>query len=185
MIWPAFSRYRDAGFPRSRGRIHGLALWLPPGCAAALRHRVRQAASAVRRLRGSGVNVAVTPHAGELRPVAATPTRWTRTALSWVTVFPAVHERRVPLDLAEVSRWCEHAGLPAPTAFRSARSPLIAGGVDLAPVEVNRPGRTGLPYSHIQLWFAGPVKGPVVIGSARQRGFGLCIDAAEGQAPHG
>ena len=172
----------DAGFPRSRGRIHGLALWLPPGCEAVLQHRLRQAAGAVSRLRGSGVNVSVVPYAGEMRPVAATPMRWKRTARSWVTVFPAVHERRVPLDLAEVSRWCEHAGLPAPVAFRSARTPLIAGGVDLAPVEVNRPGRPGLPYSHIQLWFSEPVEGPVVIGSARQRGFGLCVNASQGKA---
>ncbi len=172
----------DAGFPRSRGRIHGLALWLPPGCEAVLQHRVRQAAGAVSRLRGGGVDVSVAPYTGERRPVAATPARWIRTARSWVSVFPAVHERRVPLDLAEVSRWCEHAGLPAPVAFRSARSPLIAGGVDLAPVEVNRPGRPGLPYSHIQLWFANPVEGPVVVGSARQRGLGLCVNCSWGKA---
>lgn len=172
----------DAGFPRSRGRIHGLALWLPPGCETPLQHRVRQAAGGVIRLRGNGVNVPVAPYAGEKRPVAATPARWTRTARSWVTAFPAVHERRVALDLAEVSRWCEHAGLPAPVGFRSARSPFITGGVDLAPVEVNRPGRPGLPYSHIQLWFAEPVEGPVVIGSARQRGFGLCVNHSQSGA---
>lgn len=170
----------DAGFKRSRGRIHGLALWLPPGCGNVVRHRSGQAASSVHRLRGGGVDVSVVPHAGEKRPVASRPRRWSDTARSWITVFPAVHERRVPINLAEVSKWCEHAGLPAPVAFRSTRSPLVPGGVDLAPTEVNRPKRPRLPYSHVQLWFAEPVTGPVVIGSARQRGLGLCL-----AAPHG
>lgn len=166
----------DAGYAYSRGRIHGLAVWLPPGCGAIRQARIRRATNAVSQLWGRGLNVTVSPHAGEERPVAATPRRWTRRARCWATVFPAVHERRVPLDLAEISRWCEHAGLPAPSAFRSTRSPLVAGGVDLAPVEVNRPGRAGLPYSHVQLWFTEPVEGPVVIGSARQRGLGLCVN---------
>lgn len=166
----------DAGFEKSRGRIHGLALWLPPGCEPAVRNRAREAAFLVRRLRGGGVDTAVTRHANQLRPVAANPSRWTRRARCWVTAFPSVYERRGRLDLAELSKWCEHAGLPAPIAFRSTRSPLVSGGVDLAPVEVNRPGRPGLPYSHVQIWFAEPVEGPVVIGSARQRGLGLCVD---------
>ena len=165
----------DVGFPRSRGRIHGLALWLPPACGASLVRRAQLAARAISRLHGGGVDVSVAPYTGENRPVAATPRRWTRPALSWVTAFPAVHERRVPLDLEEVSRWCRHAGLPTPVAFRSSRSPLVTGGADLAPVEVNRPGKPGLRYSHIRLWFAEPVEGPVVIGSARQRGLGLCV----------
>ena len=72
-------------------------------------------------------------------------------------------------------RWCRHAGLPEPGAFRSARTPLVAGAIDLAPVEVNRSNRPAMPYSHIELWFAQVVPGPVVIGSGRQRGFGLCV----------
>lgn len=169
----------DVGFKKSRGRIHGLALWLPPGCKQVVSNRARETARVIRRLRGGGVDVAVMPHADQARPVAARPSRWTPTARCWVTAFPAVHERRTPLDLAELSRWCEHAGLPAPIAFRSTRSPLVSGGVDLAPVEVNRPGRPGLPYSHVRIWFAEPVEGPVVIGSARQRGLGLCVDVPE------
>lgn len=175
----------DVGFPRSRGRIHGLALWLPPGCEAVLQDQIRRATDAVSHLWGAGLDVTVSPNAGEERPVAATPRRWTRSARQWATAFPAVHERRVPLDLAEITRWCEHAGFPAPSAFRSARSPMVTGGVDLAPVEVNRPGRVGLPYSHVQLWFAEPVAGPVVIGSARQRGLGLCVNVPHDEASDG
>ena len=172
-----FLALADVGYPRSRGRIHGLALWMPPGCDAKVRHQARDAAFAVRRLTGRGVAVSVMPWQGEDRPFAASPARWNRRSRCWVTAFPAIHERRSVLDLEEVSRWCAHAGLPAPTRFRSARSPLARGAVDLAPVEVNRPGRAGLPYSHVQLWFEEAVAGPVVIGSGRQRGFGLCVPA--------
>lgn len=165
----------DVGARWSRGRIHGLALWVPPDCDSVVRNRARQAARIVRRLVGHGLDTPVTPYGGERHPIAATPSRWIGRSRSWVTVFPAVHERRVALNLAELARWCKHAGLPAPVAFRSTRAPLIRGGVDLAPVEVNRPGRPGRPYSHVQIWFAEEVAGPVVVGSARQRSLGLCL----------
>ena len=165
----------DVGYPRSRGRIHGLALWMPPGCGDIVSRMVRDVAFAVRELVGRGVEVAVTPREDELRPLASRPGRWLRPSRRWVTAVPAIHERRRALDLAEVARWCRHAGLPEPIAFRSARTPLVSGALDLAPVEVNRPGRPALPYCHVELKFAQEVPGPVVIGSGRQRGFGLCI----------
>ena len=165
----------DVGYPRSRGRIHGLALWLPPGSDSVERRIARDAAFSVQRLSGRGVDVAVAPRDDEERPVAAHPDRWLRPSYGWATAVPAIHERRRRLDLAEVARWCAHAGLPRPVAFRSARTPLVPGALDLAPVEVNRPGRPALPYSHIELWFERAIPGPVVIGSGRQRGFGLCV----------
>ena len=165
----------DVGYRWSRGRIHGLALWLPPGCDFTARRMAFDAAVAIRRLTGRGVDVSVALREEEARPHAAHPNRWLRWSRGWATAFPAIHERRRALDLPEVARWCRHAGLPEPVAFRSARTPLVTGAVDLAPVEVNRPGRPALPYSHVELRFARPVPGPVVIGSGRQRGFGLCI----------
>ncbi len=165
----------DVGFQRSRGRIHGLALWLPPGSDSMVRQMARDAAFSVRWLRGRGVDVAVVPRDDEERPMAAHPERWLRASRHWATAVPAIHERRRRLDLAEVARWCEHAGLPAPVTFREARTPLVAGAIDLAPVEVNRPGRPALPYSHVELRFEQAIPGPVVIGSGRQRGFGLCV----------
>ncbi len=165
----------DVGFPRSRGRIHGLALWLPPDADELTQAKVRDAAFAVQVLKGPGVEVAVFPREDEPRPWAAHPRRWLQPSCSWVTAFPVVHERRGKVRLPEVARWCSHAGLPAPVSFRQSRSPLVRGGVDLVPVEVNRPGRPALPYSHVEIRFAKPVPGPVVIGAGRQRGLGLCV----------
>ncbi len=166
----------DVGYEHSRGRIHGLALWMPPESDAATRRKACDAAFAIRRLIGKGLDVVVAPRDDEeRRPVAANPRRWIRRSRRWATAFPAIHERYGSLDLSELARWCQHAGLPEPVAFRSARTPLVSGALDLAPVEVNRPGRPGLPYSHVELRFADAVHGPVVIGSGRQRGFGLCV----------
>lgn len=169
----------DVGSRWSRGRIHGLAIWTPPGWSEELRRRTRDAAYAVRRLRGNRLDVAVMVHGREKHPWASNPKRWRRRSRGWATAFPAIHERRRTLDLPELRRWCRHAGLPAPIRFRSARKPLVRGAVDLAPVQVNRPNRPGRPYSHLELWFEEPVRGPVVIGSGRQRGLGLCVPLSD------
>ena len=165
----------DVGFPRSRGRIHGLALWLPPGSDGTLRLTARDAALAINELVGQGLEVSVEPRGDEERPWVVNPRRWLGPSSTWLTAFPVIHERRGVPQIQEASRWCRHAGLPDPISIRSSRSPLLPGAVDLAPVEVNRPGRPALPYSHVELRFAKPVAGPVVVGAGRQRGFGLFV----------
>lgn len=169
----------DVGYPRSKGRIHGIALWMPPGSSSLECERSRVAAYAVRQLTGPSINVSlephIEPHTSKDRPIAANSWRWLGQSKEWVTAFPAIHERRRTLDLNEVGRWCNHAGLPEPVEVRSSRTPMVPGAVDLSPVEVNRPDRPALPYSHIWMRFARDICGPVVVGSGRQRGFGLCI----------
>ena len=165
----------DTGYPRSRGRIHGLALWLPPGSDDVQRQRAREAAVAIDALVGRGVETSVELRGDEERPWAANPRRWRGPSRNWITAFPVVHERRGVPGLSDAARWCRHAGLPDPIAFRSLRTPLLPGAVDLAPVEVNRPGRPALPYSHAEFHFAEAIAGPVVIGAGRQRSLGLCV----------
>ena len=165
----------DTGYSRSRGRIHGLALWLPPASDRVQRRKARDAAVAIDALVGRGIEASVEPRGDEERPLAANPRRWRGPSRVWVTAFPAIHERRGVSGLAEATRWCRHASLPDPVAFRACRTPLLPGAVDLAPVEVNRPGRPALPYSHAELRFAEPISGPIVVGAGRQRGFGLCV----------
>jgi len=169
----------DVGYSHSKGVIHGLALWLPPGSEASLCQKARDAAFAIDKLVGRSIKVDVDPWAGDKRPWAVNPRRWTGPAKKWVAAFPVIHERRGAATLAEATRWCHHAGLPNPIAFRSGRTPLIPGAVDLAPTEVNRLGRAALPYSHAEFRFAEPIRGPVVIGAGRQRGLGLCVPINE------
>ena len=174
----------DAGFRWSDGRIHGLALWMPPGADVLVRNRARSAATSIRRLLGLDKPIEVEIMGTATRPFAAREDRWTKPARVWVTAIPAIHERRCPLDLKEISRWCLHAGLPEPTWFKESRHPLLPGGVDLAPTEVNRPNRPPLPYSHVAIGFDRSIRGPVIVGSGRQRGFGLCVPCNVKAAMH-
>lgn len=166
----------DVGHPNAKGLIHGLALVLPAGTSETILSGCRNALHNLTELHGPGFVRGLAVWSGELRPLAANPARWLgHHATRFATVFPALHERRgVRLTVEEVGRWCEHSRLPVPVAIRSSRGPLVAGGVDLVPAEVNRLGRPPHPYSHLELEFAEPVDGLVVVGAGRQRGFGLC-----------
>ena len=174
----------NVGFDHSDGRIHGAAVWLPQGgCDEIATERIRAAARSVDVLQTSSISVGVAPWVGEARPTAATPARWRKRSDTWVTAVPAIHERFGRLNLPELRRWCRHAGLPDPVAFRSARVPLVNGALTLHPTEVRRPALRALdtmkPYSHIEVRFAESVRGPVVIGGGRSRGFGLCVPIKE------
>lgn len=166
------------------GRIHGGAVWLPPATSTATIEGVRAAVFTLTRnglVRRGVFSTGVAIHGGESRPWSANPDRWTRPARHWSSVFPVVHERwsRHGPTLEDATEWCKHAGLPAPIAMRSGRTPYLRGAVDLHPTEANRPGRERRPYSHVTLRFEEPVHGPVVIGRSRSFGLGLMapIDA--------
>ncbi len=171
----------DVGHRHARGRIHGLAIWLPPETEVNVVDKVRRAAglvaSAGLRLPG-GVLVDIVVSDGTEGPAAAQARRWTGPARRWVSAFPAVHERwsgGQDLSLAEIALWCEHAALPAPVAFEVARVPLVAGAVALRPYEARRPGTERRPFSHLRVRFADEVEGPVVLGRTRQFGLGLMV----------
>jgi CRISPR-associated protein Csb2 len=165
----------NAGFPQSDGRIHGACLWFPPGTDPADVELARTALAGIARLVGDGgVDVGLSMFDGVRTPVSSNPARWVGPARRWVSVFPVVHERRVKgaLTLAEVTRWCQWAGLTEPVSFREARVPLVPGAVTLAPTEALRSG-ANRPYSHLELSFADPISGPVALGWGRHFGLGL------------
>ena len=167
----------NVGYDHSDGRILGAAVWLPRDCESAVVERVRAAARSLDLLRGPNFDVKVAPWRGD-GPLTARPSRWRQKSATWVTAVPAIHERFGRLDLPELRRWCRHAGLPEPVAYRRARVPLVRGALDLHPSEVKRAGPRDdhtKPYSHVAVRFAEAVRGPVVIGGGRSRGFGLCI----------
>ena len=157
------------------GRIHGAAVALPPSAGDVVPD-VRRALWHLRELRlPGGRTIGVSFHAGEPKPLAATPWRWTRSATRFVSALPVVHERfrKGGPTLEDATVWCRHAGLPSPISFRSERYPLLDGAPRLRPHEVHRDDRSRLPFSHIELRFADPVRGPVVIGQSRTFGLGL------------
>ncbi len=164
----------NVGSERADGRVHGMAVWLPAGTAPEVASRCRGALGVGVHLRGPGIDVGLVPWAGDERPWSANPRRWQESARWWSSAFPVVHERsNRRVDLGEVGRWCRHAGLPQPVAYRSGRHPFLGGGVDLAPSEVNRRGRPARRYGHVEVVFDRDVQGPIAIGAGRQFGLGL------------
>jgi CRISPR-associated protein Csb2 len=175
----------DVGSRYSRGRIHGAAVWFPPGTDPAVVEGVRDVLWRTRTLVRPGVFETDMRLSGdeESRPLAANPDRWGGPASTWVSAFPVVHERWQPKgpDLSEVARWCRHAGIAAePILFRSWPVPLVEGSPSLRPDEVHREGRERRPYSHIEVEFAEPVPGPIVLGRGRQFGLGLMAPPIRG-----
>lgn len=168
----------DVGYSWSRGRIYGAAIWLPPETSAAVVEGVKTSMRYITELvRPGHFRAALRLHSGEGKPLAARPDRWTGTSRVWTSAFPVVHEnwQKGGPDLASVARWCLHAGLPEPIAFRSATVPLVPGAVSLMPHEARRQGKEFRPYSHVELTFPEPIKGPIIVGRGRQFGLGLMV----------
>jgi CRISPR-associated protein Csb2 len=177
----------DVGHEHADGRLLGAAVWLPTGTVPEVVQVVR---SALARLGGERLvkpgwfDIGIALHAGERRPWAASPRRWCGPARRWASATPVIHERwsKGPPDLGEATRWCEHAGLPAPTAVRVSRRPRLAGALDLHPTQVTRAGHERRPYSHIELEFSEEVTGPVLVGRGRQFGLGLMCPEGDKEA---
>jgi CRISPR-associated protein Csb2 len=173
----------DVGHRHADGRLLGAAVWLPPETDPDLVQIVRIAVARLcaGRLAAPGrFDVGLSVFAGERRPRAANPQRWSRRARRWATATPIVHERwaKHGPGLAEIARWCRHADVPARVVdARIMRFPRLPGGLDLHPGQVTRPGRERRPYSHAVIDFAEAIDGPIVIGRGRQLGLGLLAPA--------
>jgi CRISPR-associated protein Csb2 len=178
----------DVGHRHASGRLHGAAVWFPPGTAREVVAGVRSALGHLSELvTATGRVTRVRLYDGARRPVAATPQRWTGPASRWASALPVVHERWGKMDAEQVSAWCRHGGLPDPVAFRSAVVAFVDGGVALRPHEVHRAGRERRPYSHLLVEFAEPVTGPIMLGRSRQFGLGLLcpLDSIAAAGPGG
>ena len=88
----------DAGFTHSRGRIHGLAVWLPPESDAELVQRVQVAAESIRQLDGAGMHVGRAP----LGPRGASTGPLTQTAGRGVALCAG--QRRFPRSTSVTGR---------------------------------------------------------------------------------
>jgi len=177
----------DVGHDHADGRILGAAVWLPGSSAPETVQLVRSALvrlSAVGLVKRGWFDVGIVLHAGEQRPWTANPRRWSCAARRWVSATPVIHERwtKGRPDLREATQWCEHAGLPAPSAMRLGRHPRLLGALDLHPTQVTRTGHERRPYSHVELEFAEDVTGPVLVGRGRHFGFGLMSPEARKEA---
>ncbi|ACY17338.1 type I-G CRISPR-associated protein Csb2 [Haliangium ochraceum] len=115
-------------------------------------------------------------------PQAMRARTWTggrRGAMSWATVTPFVFDR-FPKSEADkerdIVRACERMGLPEPSDIVTTKAPLFVGVPPAAQFPAMRTRKDGPTryHQHIVIRFPVPVRGPVLLGAGRYRGYGLC-----------
>lgn len=116
-------------------------------------------------------------------PAALRASTWSRSSKVWATVTPIVLDRLPPrrhpdregFARAQVVRACEQVDLPHPVELRLNDAPLVTGSPHAAAFP-SLPTKAGLRRRHVHAWlrFGTPVRGPLLIGAGRYRGYGLC-----------
>jgi len=128
-------------------------------------------------------------------PRALQPETWTAAphgATTWASVSPVVLDRHPKSDPANdrgawtaevaeiVASSCERIGLPRPDEIDIDKTswhrgaPRAKPGPDGYPLMPQRPGGPNRRQVHVWLRFKEPIQGPVLLGSGRYRGYGLC-----------
>ncbi len=111
---------------------------------------------------------------------------YTDPSRSWASVTPVVLDRmpktervKDPIGWREevatiITSSCTNVGMPEPIAVRVEKAPFFIGS------QRAMPGQSGFPLLrqgrfqvHIQMDFAEPISGPVLIGAGRFRGYGI------------
>lgn len=127
----------------------------------------------------------VVPEDREQPPVALRAETWTRPAKRWATVTPIVLDRYPKAkDEAEAEKEaqsaivaaCVRIGLPRPLDVVLMPVSLFIGAPPAGwfPPLPSKFGKTRRLHTHALLTFDEPVRGPVLLGAGRYRGYGLC-----------
>ncbi len=112
------------------------------------------------------------------------PERYFSVAQSWATVLPyrfeGMRKRRFSTPggeretLAMVGKSCARVGLPKPERVWTLYRSPIPGVRDIRDFPPDPYGRR-YPRRHLLIRFPTPIRGPVLLGADRFRGFGLCL----------
>jgi len=169
------------GNPHPDGRLAGLALAFPAAISEGHRRLALRAARRVRRLvlgRLGVWNVLPAPARDEQA--------WTahpQGAVHWSTVTPLVYDvhPKAPGEAASqrevaamIARACRHVGLPAPREVIVTRVSAHLGAPPAhAFPRLRRKNGSQRQHTHVILAFDRPVRGPLLLGAGRYRGYGL------------
>ena len=173
------------------GRIMGLALVLP----AALDHReagacldplIRDAATGLPRehrlFDGQWFECALELETRERPQRNLYPDTWTRESCDWGSVTPVVLNRHYKgrdkwqRAAESVKEMCQHIGLPRPREVLLHPVSLVEGVPHAREFPQLGHKSTGgrRSHNHAVIRFDEPVRGPLVLGAGRFRGYGLC-----------
>jgi CRISPR-associated protein Csb2 len=123
----------------------------------------------------------------EMRPLALRPETWSaappaEAAIRWATVTPISLDRHPKGDdlwvemEASVRRACLRIGLPEPEHVVLSPVSLFPGAPAGRSFPLLRRGGEGgrVRHTHAVLIFAQAIRGPLLLGAGRYRGYGLC-----------
>ena len=175
------------GHPNADGHLLGLAAVLPAGVDPEERRQVLRVLGRVGELRLGALGVwGLVRELGDRPPWNLRPEAWTAHpagATRWSTVTPVGFDRhpkekdRVAYqrEVAEmVAAACESIGLPRP---REVVVTHVSGHLGVPPAfefpRLRRKDGSERRHAHAILVFDQPVRGPVLIGAGRYRGYGV------------
>ncbi len=107
-------------------------------------------------------------------------------AITWASVTPVAldrHGKSARFDAAaeaQIAEACEHIGLPRPTLVELSSTSFIVGAPHARTMPaLRRKDGSARRHVHVRLEFPEPVRGPVLIGAGRFRGYGFCMPYRE------
>lgn len=194
----------NVGHDRSTGLIHGLAVMIPTGTPEDEIVNLDAALAAWPGTLGRQGRWHVGPSQAGLATL--NPRRWDGPATRWVTATPialgrhpgdlrahdsdtstTARRRAAAFDAAisDIQRACGHIGLPDPTDIEVSLAPLLDGATPVLDYPAFKRGRTRRTLVHAAIAFPQPIRGPIVLGSGRYLGLGLCFPINNEARPDG
>lgn len=141
---------------------------------------------------GSHFDIDVVFDIGESERTAFKTERWcgnTDGARLWTSVTPVAldrhgkHGRFDDETREQIARACERIGLPRPTNVAMSSTAFLVGVPHARSVPaLRRKDGSGRQQVHVILEFPEPVRGAVLIGAGRFRGYGMCMPYREEKA---
>ena len=179
------------GAEHADGRIMGLALVLPTGLdqqevGHCLEPLLRDPTTGLPRERplfdGQWFECVIELETREHPPKNIAPDTWTRESCVWVSVTPVVLNRHFDgkdkweRAVESVKDMCGHIGLPRPREVLLHPVSLVEGAPHAReyPQLTRKNGGGRRSHNHAVIVFDEPVRGPVLVGAGRFRGYGLC-----------
>ena len=179
------------GAEHADGRIMGLALVLPTGldqqgAGHCLEPFLRDPATGLPRehllFDGQWFECTIEMETRERPPKNLDPDTWTRESRIWASVTPVALNRHFDgkdkweRAAESVKDMCGHIGLPRPREVLLHPVSLVEGVPHAReyPQLVRKNGGGRRSHNHTVIVFDEPVRGPVLVGAGRFRGYGLC-----------
>lgn len=188
------------GNPHADGRLMGVALAIPRQIDPVLTSPILEGmlrdhhglSRQIRLFDGHWLECTVELDTRESLPWNLQPETWTRAARIWSTVTPVVLDHHFDGK----NKWekaaeslkdsCERTGLPRPLELLLHPVSMFEGvpKANEFPWLIRKKDGGRMHHSHAVIVFEQKIRGPVVIGAGRFRGYGLCRPLDQGGQGH-